>query len=78
MTRTSNGSYIRLFEPIMWSTPEKLDRRPLQLFEVYVKQRPAEMCQLHPPFYLAVNSCPVLDKRDIKIKGWEETKLDYS
>ena len=42
----------------MWSTPEKPDRCPVQLFEAYIKQRPAEMCQLHSPFYLAVNYMP--------------------
>ncbi len=57
-TRTSNGSYTCPFKPKMWSMPEKPDHRPLQLFEVYVKQQPAEMCQLHSPFYLAVNYMP--------------------
>lgn len=64
----------RRFNPKMWATGHA-ERCPVMLYEEYVANRPAEMCQKDSPFWLAINY-RATNGKVLKSQKMGEKKID--
>ena len=65
---------VRRFNPKMWATGH-VERCPVLLYEGYVANRPAEMCQKDSPFWLVINDTATNGKF-LKSQKMGEKKID--